>query len=547
MTRGAQCLGWGLGLASLALALPARELTPALQDGAPFGLLWWPSGGLLAAALAGGAKLTFIGLLADFLVHFSRDAIAEQAALSACLDTAPALALASLLHRLELRAALTRSYDVALLTLVGAGGMAAAGATAVLLRFAFAGRPGVNPHLLLCAGLAHAGSVLLVTPALLVWTPQRRRAPRSWPQLLEVLALAATLSFVAAHVAPLRRHSPLLDAPPAAFVFLPAFLWAATRFGQRGAVSAVGYVTAASLVLHAFVVAQGPPYLLATGAGLPGVLSLQVYWSLALTCGLLFGSVIEERRDAIRLRDDFLLVASHELKTPLTALMLGVENLERRMERERTASAVAYRRKLGSCHAQIDRLARLVDGLLDVSAISGHSLRLRRQYHDLSSVVYHAVADMRSMVEQTHCRVDCELDDNAWGFYDEHRVLQLMHVLLENACKYGAGKPILVTLRCHGDEVDLSVQDQGIGVPPQDVRRIFRRFERAVSAHSYGGLGLGLFVAHKIAAAHGGELKVDATVAHGARFVARLPRRDGRLARWLYARSALPAWLRQQL
>lgn len=546
MTRGGRFLGWALLLSALMLALPARGLPPGLEDGAPYGLLWWPSGALLAAAFAYGSGVAVLGVLADFLVHFSRDALPQQAALSACLDAAPALVLAALMRRLELRATLTRSYDVALLTLLGAGGMGAVAAMTLALRLALVGRPAAAPHLLLCAGLAHAASVLLVAPAFLVWAPPRRRAPRSWPQLMEVLALVGTLCFVAAHVAPLRRHSPLLDAPPAAFVFLPAFLWAATRFGQRGAVSTLGFVTAASLVLRAFVVPEGPPTLLAAGASVPGVLSLQVYLCLALTCALLFGSVIEERREAIRLRDDFLLVASHELKTPLTALMLGVENLERRMQREDTESAVAYRRKLGSCHAQIDRLARLVDGLLDVSRISGHSLRLRRQYHDLSAVVTHAVANMRSLVEHTQCPIECRLENNAWGFYDEHRVLQLMHVLLENACKYGAGKPITIELNCRANEVDIVVRDHGIGVAPQDVRRIFRRFERAVSPHSYGGLGLGLFVAHKIATAHGGELTVDATCEHGARFVARLPRRDGQFARWLYARSELPNWLRDQ-
>jgi signal transduction histidine kinase len=95
---------------------------------------------------------------------------------------------------------------------------------------------------------------------------------------------------------------------------------------------------------------------------------------------------------------------------------------------------------------------------------------------------------------------------------------------LSNAIKYGGGAPISVTLASSNDHVMLEVRDRGIGIAPEDQRRIFDQFERAVSSHNYGGLGLGLYISQKIVAAHGGDITVESALGSGASFVVRLPR-----------------------
>ena len=544
MAARRQWLTTALGLTLLVLALRGIGQASPLRGAAPLGLVWWPTGGLVAAFVAYGTSVALLSLALDFFVQLTVAAGAEQAALGACLDALPAMAVAVGLRRLGLRPSLTRLVDVMLLACGAVGIAAMAGG---LFGWRYAHGSGAWMHrACLSVALAHAASVLLVAPAALVWWPKRRRLRLHAPQLLEVAVLLGGLAFVAVQLAPLRSRSPLADAPAAAFVFLPTFLWAATRYGQRGAISALAAVGALALALRWASDYSHPPSALAASTYGQAPLAVQLYLCVALFCVLVFGSVIEERKEAIRLRDDFLLIASHELKTPLTALMLGVENLERRMQREDGVTAQAYRKKLTSCHAQIDRLARLVDGLLDVSRISGRNLRLRFEHQNLAALVQIALGQMKAMAEQTRCTFVATLAPDAWGLFDQQRVLQLLQVLLENACKYGAGKPVHVQLEVGAEDLQVVVQDEGIGVSPEDAKRIFRRFERAVSTHSYGGLGLGLFVAHKIAAAHGGELRVDVAAKAGARFVIRLPRRRSAVARWLDAGHRLPEWLRPQ-
>ncbi len=265
------------------------------------------------------------------------------------------------------------------------------------------------------------------------------------------------------------------------------------------------------------------------------VVALQIYLGTGVLSVLVFGSIIEERRQAIRLRDDFLIVASHELKTPLTALMLGVENLQRRLQRESDDRSLGHRRKLSACHAQVDRLAGLVDDLLDVSRLSGRRLHLHRQPADLAAIVTPILEEMRPKADSQHCEMQLFVSQGLWGLWDCERIQQMVRALVDNACKYGSGRPIHITLQHHHSQAQLRICDQGIGIAQADAERIFYRFERAVSAQYYGGMGLGLFVARKIARAHGGSLWVQSKLGEGSQFYVNLPRRQGFLAQIFYS------------
>ena len=109
------------------------------------------------------------------------------------------------------------------------------------------------------------------------------------------------------------------------------------------------------------------------------------------------------------------------------------------------------------------------------------------------------------------------------------RIAQIVTNLLSNACKYGAGKPIAIAVEGAGDLARLSVRDQGIGIPPTELDRIFECFDRAVSARHYGGLGLGLYITRQVVEAHGGTIKVDSQPGAGATFSVELPLRAQRV------------------
>lgn len=230
-----------------------------------------------------------------------------------------------------------------------------------------------------------------------------------------------------------------------------------------------------------------------------------------------------QTQEAVRARDLFMSIASHELKTPLTPLMLAAQTLERALAGAADGvPAEKLRAPAEMVGAQAARLAGLVDELLDVARLASGRLRLQPEPGDLAQLVRDAVARFRE-----HAGVEIHVDAAGPipGQWDRMRLEQILGNLLSNAVKYGAGKPVDVEVAAEGEKVRLAVRDRGIGIAPQDLPRIFQQFERAVSERAYGGgLGLGLFITRQIVEAHGGTIEVESRVGEGSTFTVRLPR-----------------------
>ena len=244
----------------------------------------------------------------------------------------------------------------------------------------------------------------------------------------------------------------------------------------------------------------------------------------ALENALLFGEAEEAAqvaRRAVATRDAFLSVASHELRTPLNTLQLQVQAFLRAARKTGDERA---EQRLERLAAQTDRLGELVGTLLDVSRLSSDRLVLEPSELDLCELVREVATRDAELARSAGCALKVELPSAAVGRWDRLRLEQVLTNLLGNAFKFGAGRPVEVKLLVADERVRLSVADQGLGIAREDQARIFARFERAVSARSFGGLGLGLWIVNEIVRAHGGTVEVESAPGLGARFTVELPR-----------------------
>ncbi|HYI02969.1 sensor histidine kinase [Hyalangium sp.] len=231
--------------------------------------------------------------------------------------------------------------------------------------------------------------------------------------------------------------------------------------------------------------------------------------------------LFREMQEAVRLRDDFLTVAAHELRTPLTTLQLQVGALTQRARKERAAPDFAER--LERCQRQIRRLGTLVEGLLDVSRLSSGQMLLQPERFELAELVTEVVERHAAEAQGARCEVLLQVVPGLLGRWDRLRVDQAVSSLLNNALKFGSGHPVEVAVTREGGMARVEVRDRGIGIPESQLERIFERFERAVSSRSYGGLGLGLYLARRAAEAHGGRVWAQVRPGGGATFSLELP------------------------
>ena len=217
-------------------------------------------------------------------------------------------------------------------------------------------------------------------------------------------------------------------------------------------------------------------------------------------------------------------MASHELHTPLTPLQLQLQALQRALAAREDAGVQPLAAKLDTALRQVRRLSRLVDDLLDVSRIVAGRLELHREGTDLAELTWELVERYEEQARSAGCAVRVEAHGPAHGQWDRLRVEQVLVNLLSNALKYGQGQPVEIKVTSDADAVTWRITDHGIGIAPEHRQRIFGRFERAVSARSYGGLGLGLYISHQIVQVHGGTLQVWSELGVGSTFAVTLPR-----------------------
>jgi len=232
-----------------------------------------------------------------------------------------------------------------------------------------------------------------------------------------------------------------------------------------------------------------------------------------------------ELEQAVRMRDDFMSIVAHEVRTPLNGLILETQLRKMHLARDNAAAFT-----LDKMHAMVDRderqiksLIRLIEDMLDVSRIRTGKLSIRPTSFDLSALVRGLLQNFAPQIDAAESSVTLEADHPVLGNWDEFRIEQVISNLLTNALRYGAKSPITVKVYSESGQAWVEVRDLGIGIGEENQQRIFQQFERVTAKHAVAGLGLGLFISEQIVAAHGGFITVESRIGEGALFRVCLP------------------------
>jgi signal transduction histidine kinase len=233
-----------------------------------------------------------------------------------------------------------------------------------------------------------------------------------------------------------------------------------------------------------------------------------------------------EAEKAAGIRDEFLSVASHELRNPLTSLKMQMQLLIKTVQKgeKNSLSDELVQTLAEKADAQIDRFGKLIDTLLNFSQIQSGRLKLDYSKFEFNQIIRDTVERFSSELKSANCEIILNLGPPVEGEWDLLRVEQVLINLLSNVVKYAPGKPVTVSVTSDKEKVWIRIKDQGPGIPAQDRERIFQRFERAKDTQAVPGLGLGLYVVRQIIDTHGGTIGVSSELGTASTFTVCLPR-----------------------
>jgi signal transduction histidine kinase len=244
----------------------------------------------------------------------------------------------------------------------------------------------------------------------------------------------------------------------------------------------------------------------------PDILRAKVHVFVALyrTQQRLIAEVEERRRlqDALAARDRMLSIVSHDLRNPLNTILLGVQHI-----------AVAGGRAAGAVVRAAGRMSRLVDDMLDLTALdAGSPLSMKLGCHDLRELAREVLEELDSSAQARSLALHVEMSEGLLVVCDPERIQQVLANLVGNAIKFSReGRAVDILASRTDDEVVVSVRDEGVGIPPQQLPQIFDRYWKGDSTRR-DGVGLGLSIAREIVAAHGGRMWVDSAEGRGSTF-----------------------------
>jgi signal transduction histidine kinase len=232
-----------------------------------------------------------------------------------------------------------------------------------------------------------------------------------------------------------------------------------------------------------------------------------------------------ELQHSLNMREEFMSLVAHEMRTPLNTLFLEVQVRLSQLAKNNLSifTPEHLQKMLGRSERQLKSMMRLIEDMLDVSRIKNGKLSIQPQAANLSLLVRQLAEDLTPLAKEAEVEFVLQIDSEVEGHWDGFRIEQIIINLLTNAVRYGKGKPVHVSLVKEREHAVIKVADQGVGIAEPEQKKIFEAFERSADNEVKAGLGLGLYISRKLAEAHAGEISVVSQKNQGSTFILRLP------------------------
>lgn len=481
-------------------------------------LIWLPSGIALTTMLLFGYKVWPAIAIGAVIVNITTGASIPISLCIALGNTSEIIIATYLLKTLQFQYAMQRLRDVLLLILLAAplGSIVAAsiGTTSLLL--------GNKIPVALFSATWQAWfvgdmmSMILITPFLLTWIIKNYAHLPSVRRSVEVIIFLIITSIVCFFIFTGTLNH-IIGHGSTIYLVFPLLIWAALRFSQRAAITTVLIISIAAATATVFH--TGP---FATGITSGDLLFLQVFLQVVALTAMCLAAVNTERKQYEERKDEFISLASHELKTPLTSLKI-LTHLAQRTITPTSKKLADYLEKMDR---EIDRITSLTSSLLDVSRIQAGTLQMQKEIFDCIPFLEDIIETMQPTTLHPIRFKYNKADKKLKIFADKARFSQVLINFLTNAMKYSSKhKRIVVSVVAQKRQIVIKVKDNGIGISPEDQTRIFQRYFRANEdgQTTYPGLGLGLYIAKQIVLQHHGKMWVKSEKGHGATFFVSLP------------------------
>lgn len=489
-------------------------------------LIWLPSGISLSALLIFRFRLWPAIFLGAFLANFLNGAPITVAVGIGLGNTLEPLVAAYLLKSLvKFKNSLERLRDVLGLIIFGALLCTMISATIGVVSLWWGGL--IDTSNLASTWVAwwvgDTVSNLVVAPLLLVWSAKWQAKQRlislekgiDITRSVEVVIIAISLIFV--YLATFRYFLySLIGSRSLAYLVFPPLIWIALRFGQPGAVLVI-FISSVVAVINTL---QGQG-VFTKGVISENLLFLQLFMAVISITTLIIAAVVSERKQLEKNKDEFIRIAAHELKTPITTLKGFTQLLQQHLKRKKERKLELFVSRMDT---QIDNLTRLVSDFFDVSKISAGKLDLQKERFEVDVLVSEVVENIQQSTDKHKIAILGSAGKRVLA--DRYRISQVLVNLLTNAIKFSPkSSKINVLLATDKDGVRVSVQDFGIGISAKNLEKVFDQFFQADTKIrlSMAGMGLGLYISSEIVKRHGGKIWVKSKKGKGSTFSFSLP------------------------